>query len=69
MSSTRRSRVFCFDAKDGKKIWKHDVQKENGGENIRWQNAASPVIDGDLLLLAGGGKGQALLGLDKKTAR
>ncbi len=59
--------VFCFDAKDGKKIWTHDVQKDNGGENIRWQNAASPVIDGDILLLAGGGKGQALLGLDKKT--
>jgi outer membrane protein assembly factor BamB len=59
--------VFCFDAKDGKKIWTHDVQKQNGGENIRWQNAASPVIDGDLVLVAGGGKGQALLGLDKKT--
>ncbi|MCE9520185.1 MAG: PQQ-like beta-propeller repeat protein [Verrucomicrobia bacterium] len=59
--------VFCFDAKDGKMIWSHDVQKENGGKNIHWQNAASPVIDGDILLLAGGGKGQALLGLDKKT--
>lgn len=59
--------VYCFDARDGKKVWAHDVQKENGGENIRWQNAASPIIDGDILLLAGGGKGQALLGLDKKT--
>jgi outer membrane protein assembly factor BamB len=59
--------VYCFDAKSGSQVWSHDVAKENGGENIRWQNAASPVIDGDLLLLAGGGKGQALLGLDKKT--
>lgn len=59
--------VVCFDAKSGSVVWSHDVAKENGGENIRWQNAASPVIDGDILLLAGGGKGQALLGLDKKT--
>lgn len=59
--------VYCFDAKDGKKVWAHDVLKENGGENIHWQNAASPIIDGNLILLAGGGKGQALLGLDKKT--
>ena len=59
--------VFCFDAKSGSQVWSHDVAKDNAGENIRWQNAASPVIDGDLLLMAGGGKGQALLGLDKKT--
>ena len=59
--------VYCFDAKDGKKVWSHDVAKANGGSNIKWQNAASPVIDGDMVLLAGGGKGQALMGLDKKS--
>jgi outer membrane protein assembly factor BamB len=61
--------VFCFDAKDGKEVWKHDVMKENSGVNIKWSNAASPVIDGNLLLMAGGGKGQALLGLDKATGK
>ncbi len=59
--------VWCFDAKNGKPIWSHDVIKQNAGNNIHWDNAASPVIDGDLLLMAGGGKGQALLGIDKKT--
>lgn len=59
--------VFCFDAKDGKEVWKHDVMKENAGVNIKWSSAASPVIDGNVLLLAGGGAGQALLGLDKAT--
>ncbi len=59
--------VHCFDAKDGKEVWKHDVVKENGGKLIQWQNAASPVIDGGLVLLCGGGRGQSLLGLDKNT--
>lgn len=59
--------VHCFDAATGSKVWAHDVLKDNSGVNIKWQNAASPVIDGGLLLMAGGGKGQALLGIDKAT--
>jgi outer membrane protein assembly factor BamB len=59
--------VHCFDAKEGKEVWKHDVVKENNGKNITWDNAASPIVDGGLVLLCGGGKGQALLGLDKLT--
>lgn len=59
--------VFCFDAASGKKVWNHDVMKDNAGVQIKWENAASPVIDGDVLLLAGGGAGQALLGLNKNT--
>jgi outer membrane protein assembly factor BamB len=61
--------VFCFDAKDGKEVWKHDVMKEDAGVNIKWSNAASPVIDGKVLLLAGGGPGKALIGLDKATGK
>ncbi|HEY2574028.1 MAG TPA: PQQ-binding-like beta-propeller repeat protein [Verrucomicrobiaceae bacterium] len=59
--------VYCCNAKDGAEVWKHDVMKDNGGSNIHWDNAASPVFDEDLLLMAGGGRGQALLGLDKNT--
>ena len=59
--------VFCFDAATGKEVWKHDVMKDNAGVQIKWENAASPVIDGDVLLLAGGGAGQALIGLNKNT--
>jgi outer membrane protein assembly factor BamB len=61
--------VHCVNATDGKKVWEHDVIKENDGKPISWMNAASPVIDGDVLLLAGGGKGQALLGLNKNTGK
>ncbi len=61
--------VFCHDAATGKHVWNRDVLKENSGENIKWQNAASPLIDGDVLLMAGGGKGQGLLGLDKNSGK
>jgi outer membrane protein assembly factor BamB len=61
--------VFCFDTATGKQIWNHDVMKENSGVQIKWQNAASPIIDGNVLLLCGGGEGQALLGLDKNTGK
>ena len=59
--------VFCFDAATGKEVWKRDVMKDNSGVQIKWHNAASPVIEGDVLLMCGGGAGQALLGLNKNT--
>lgn len=59
--------VYCFSAVDGKPVWSHDVLKEYAGVQIKWQNAASPLIDGNVLMMCGGGAGQALLGFDKKT--
>lgn len=61
--------VHCFKADTGDLVWQHNLLEENAGVNIKWQNAASPLIDGGLLLLAGGGKGQALIALDKKTGK
>jgi len=61
--------VFCFEAATGKPVWNHDVMKDNAGVQIKWQNAASPVIDGDILMMCGGGAGQALLGLNKDTGK
>ncbi|HEY1084562.1 MAG TPA: PQQ-binding-like beta-propeller repeat protein [Prosthecobacter sp.] len=61
--------VFCFDAATGKPLWNHDVMKENAGVQIKWQNAASPVIDGNVLMMCGGGEGEALLGLNKDTGK
>jgi len=56
----------CLDAADGKEIWTKDLVKDYRGRVIMWESAASPVIDGDLILVAGGGPGQALLAFDKK---
>jgi outer membrane protein assembly factor BamB len=59
--------LTSFEAASGKEVWKKDLLKEHGGKNITWKNAASPVIDGDMIFVAaGGGKGQALLALRKR---
>ena len=42
-----------FDAATGKELWKKDLMAEFSGRNIQWQNAASPLLDGGLLYVAG----------------
>ena len=58
----------AFDAATGKPLWKRDLIKENAGQNISWSNAASPLLEGGLLYVAGGGAGQTLLALDPRRA-
>jgi outer membrane protein assembly factor BamB len=61
--------LHCHDAQTGKAVWTKDLIKEHAGHNIGWNSAASPVIDGDLVFVAGGGPGQSLLGIAKKTGK
>lgn len=61
--------LVCIDAAKGTKRWTRDIVKEHAGVNITWKNAASPVIDGNLIFMAGGGPGQALLAFDKETGK
>jgi outer membrane protein assembly factor BamB len=56
----------CFDARSGKEIWSRNLIKEHAGRNIHWESAASPLIDGDLVFVAGGGPGESLLAFDKQ---
>ena len=58
--------VTCFESASGNVVWRHDLLKEFTGRNISWMNAASPVIEGDLLIVAGGGPDQSLLAFNKK---
>jgi len=61
--------LYCLDATSGKEIWKKDLVAEHAGRLITWQNATSPLIDGELIFVAGGGVGQALLGINKRDGR
>jgi outer membrane protein assembly factor BamB len=57
--------VSCFDTENGKVIWSRDLMKEHAGRNISWQNAASPLVEGNLVYVGGGGAGESLLALNK----
>lgn len=57
--------LYCFDASTGKTLWSKDIAKEYDGKVIAWQNAASPLIDGDLLFVASTGPGKSLLAFHK----
>ena len=43
--------LHCLEAATGKSIWAKDLRAEFGGDVIGWQNAASPLIEGDRLFL------------------
>ncbi|MBM3861980.1 MAG: alcohol dehydrogenase [Verrucomicrobia bacterium] len=66
---TPDSVLHCLDAATGKPVWKKDIIAEFSGRNIGWNFAASPVVDGDFLFVAGGGEGQSLLALNKKNGQ
>jgi outer membrane protein assembly factor BamB len=55
----------CMDAASGRQIWASDILADHAGHNIHWESAASPLVEGDLVFVAGGGTNQALLAFDK----
>ena len=61
--------LTCLDADTGKQIWRHDIVAEFGGKIIKWNNAASPMLEGDLIYVNGGGAGQAFLAFNKADGK
>lgn len=59
--------LFCLDAVTGELVWRRNLLLDFKGKPIKWEYAASPVLDGDRLFLGGGGVGQALFALDRHT--
>lgn len=66
--------LACLNAADGKEVWKHNLPKEYGGTmQLRasgigpWGSAASPLLDGNLIFVHGGGKDMSFLAFDKTT--
>ena len=58
-------KLYCLSALDGELIWKVDVLKQHQGINPRWENACSPLIVDDLVIVYGGGRNQAFLAFEK----
>lgn len=61
--------LSCLDSSTGKILWQKDLVKEEGAQNIGWQNAASPVVENGLIFVCCGSKNGSLMGIDKDTGR
>jgi outer membrane protein assembly factor BamB len=64
--------LVCLDAKTGKKIWGHDLAATHEAQNgtngiVQWGNAMSPLVEGNLVIVAGGGPNQTFLAFNKDT--
>ena len=59
--------LYSFETKSGKLVWKQRIGKDFDGQEIRWKNAVSPLIEGDLVIVPGGGAGNAFLAFNKNT--
>ena len=60
--------LFCFDAADGKVLWSRDLNAEYEIRMPNWGIAASPVVEGDLLIVQIGGEGDACVCAFDKTS-
>ena len=53
--------LHALDPATGNVLWSHDLIRDFGGAELIWSNAASPLVLGDHVLVAGGGAGRAFL--------
>lgn len=61
--------LSCLDANSGKTIWQQDLVKDYDGTVIKWNHAGSPILDGNLIFVNAGGKGQAFLAFNKTDGK
>ncbi len=59
--------LYCFDAASGKPLWNKDLNAEYKIRMPIWGIAASPLVDGDVVIVQIGGERACLVAFDKKT--
>lgn len=63
---TSQLKVYCLRTTDGSTVWKRDFREELGSANIPWENAASPLLVGNLIYVNSNGGPGHLMALDKR---
>jgi len=58
--------LFCLDAATGQGIWTNDLVTLYGGQGISYQNAASPLVMDDLVLVNANAPDQCLMAFHKQ---
>jgi len=65
-----QGQLLAVSAANGKVAWRHDLAKEFGARMPTWGSASSPLVEGDLLLVAvGGSGGRSAMAFDKHTGK
>ena len=60
--------IVALDLKTGRQRWRHDLRASFGAEIPGWGFAASPLVEGQLVIVAtGGAKSQGLLAFDRSS--
>ena len=59
--------LVCLNAADGKEQWRKDLRKDFGGKPGKWAYAESPLVDGEVLVVAPGGSKATIVALNKKS--
>jgi outer membrane protein assembly factor BamB len=66
---TSQLRLYCLSAADGSLIWSRDFRAELGSANIPWENAASPLLVGDLIYVNSNGGSRRLTAINKRDGK
>jgi outer membrane protein assembly factor BamB len=65
-----QGQLLAVAAANGKVLWSHDLGREFGGRLPTWGSASSPLVEGNLLLVAvGGAGGHGAMAFDKHSGK
>ncbi|MBK5294882.1 MAG: PQQ-binding-like beta-propeller repeat protein, partial [Acidobacteriia bacterium] len=59
--------LSCLETRTGKRVWSYNAVEKFGGSVPHWGISESPLIDGNRLIVVTGGKGAAIVALNKMT--
>ena len=59
--------LVCLDSESGRRVWGVDFVRQFGGRVPQWGYSESPLVDGDRLIVTPGGRGAAVVALNKAT--
>jgi len=69
VSMGSKCHVLCVDAQSGAKKWGIDLMKDYGTKMPDWYTAQCPIIDGNVTIIAPGGKDILIMGVELETGK
>jgi outer membrane protein assembly factor BamB len=65
-----QGKLVAAEAASGRKLWEHDLAREFEARSPTWGIASSPLVEGNLVLVAvGGSQGRSVMAFDKRDGK